>query len=328
MSTDINIVAQSVFASQAYAAFYNCNALDLLRDMCDDSVDIVVTSPPYEDARAYRGHCNGLVGEEWVSWMKEVFLECVRVCRGAVCFVVEGRTRNFEYSGIPFLLFTDLLRAGVKMRKPPIYKRLGICGKSDFFRNCYEPIIVGSKHGRLPWSDPTACGGPPKFKPGGDPTHRTASGERVRKGNRRPDGSREVKRYKPPERVNYGNIIDCGAGGQLGSKLAGHHEAPFPRKVPDVLIQSLCKPGGLVFDPFMGSGTTGASAIENGRNFIGVDLSREYTCLGIERIETETEALGVKCWRTYADSSWSPTSTKEVAGRVMSEDLKTEPITA
>lgn len=322
-----SICAQSVFKNGFLASYYNCDSLDLLGQMADDSVDLVVTSPPYEDARNYFG-CKPLVGEDWVAWMKQVFMECVRVCKGAVCFVVEGRTRNFEYSGTPLLLFADLLRAGVKLRKPMIYKRLGIPGKSDYFRNCYEFILVGSKMGKFPWSDPTACGGEPKFGPGGDPTNRTASGKRVRAVNRKPDGTREMRRYKPPAKVNYGNIIDCGAGGHLGSAFAHEHEAPFPRKVPDVLIQSLCRPGGIVLDPFVGSGTTTVSAVQSGRHAIGVDISKEYLSLAIERTEIETVQAGIECLRTYDDFSWSTTATRERARSVMSEDSRTALTTA
>ena len=60
--------------------------------------------------------------------MVEVYRAALRVCKGLVAFVVEGRTENYSYSAGPLLLAADLRRAGITLRKPPIYKRSGIPG--------------------------------------------------------------------------------------------------------------------------------------------------------------------------------------------------------
>jgi hypothetical protein len=70
----------------------------------------------------------------------------------------------------------------------------------------YEWIICATRGGRLLWSDPTACGHPPKYHPGGNPSHRTKSGERVKK-----------RAYKPPKKANPGNVIKLSVGkGHMG----------------------------------------------------------------------------------------------------------------
>jgi site-specific DNA-methyltransferase (adenine-specific) len=63
------------------------DCLDVMRTMPDDSVDLVITSPPYEDARTYSIEFS-LKGEDWVDWCVDRYLECVRVCRGLVAMVV------------------------------------------------------------------------------------------------------------------------------------------------------------------------------------------------------------------------------------------------
>lgn len=252
------------------------DCLEVMRTMEDNSVDLVVCSPPYEDARTY-GIGFSLKGQDWVDWAVERYVECVRVCRGLVVWVVEGKTKDFRWTATPALLMADLHRKGVKLRKPPIYKRIGIPGSGgpDWWRNDYEFCVCSSK-GKLPWSYNTATGEPPKYGPGGNPSHRTKSGARVTKSQtrRKADGSRPRDGvYKAPDKANPGNVIQChGGGGHMGSKLAHENEAPFPETLVEPFIKCFCPPGGVVLDCFAGSGTTAAVAMRTGRHSISIDV--------------------------------------------------------
>ncbi len=236
--------------------------LKLMRPMPDESVDLIFTSPPYENARTY-GIGFDLKGQDWVDWAVERFVECCRVSRGLVAWVVEGRTKDFQWSATPALLMADLHRAGIKLRKPPIYRRNGTFGGGgkDWLRNDYELIVCASR-GKLPWSDNTAMGHPPKYPPGGNPSHRRKDGTRVK-----------GRAYRPPSLANPGNVIDCGAvgGGNIGSPLAHENEAPFPEFLAEFFIRSCCPLDGTVLDPFGGSGTTAVVAAKLGRNAITID---------------------------------------------------------
>lgn len=262
-----------------------CEAIPL----ADDSVDLVFGSPPYEDARLYGELRFQLKGEDWVRWALSCYVECVRVCRGLVCWVVAGRTRQFRWSATPALLIADLHRAGVKLRHPVIFHKNGAIpggGASDWLRNDIEFIVCSSK-GKLPWSDNTACGHPPRWAPGGEMSYRTSSGARVNM-----PSHRKPNRYDPPARANPGNVIKVNVGGgHMGSSLAHRHVAPFPQKLADFFVQSFCPPAGFVLDPFSGSGTTGASALANGRRAICGDLASESVELTQKRLANETPAL-------------------------------------
>jgi len=264
------------------------DCLEVMRKMDDGSVDLVVTSPPYEDARTYGIGCD-LKGQEWVDWAVERYMECVRISRGAVCWVVAGRTRSYKWTATPALFMADLHRAGVNLRNPLIYKRHGIPGSGgpDWFANKYEWIVCSSKPGRLPWSDNTAMGHSPKYGPGAAPSHRTNAPVGYSGGDMRVKGAV----YKPPRFANPGNIIDCGAvgGGNMGSKIACENEAPFPEQIPEFLIRSLCPPGGVVLDPFSGSGTTAKVAGVHGRGSISIDIRESQTDLTSHRL-TEIDA--------------------------------------
>jgi len=250
------------------------DCLDLMRKMGPASVDLVFCSPPYEDCRTY-GIDFKLKGQDWVDWCVERYVECLRVSKGLVAWVVEGKTRQFRWSATPVLLMADLHRAGVHLRKPPAFHRLGIPGSGgpDFWRNDYEFIICATKGGRLPWSDNTATGKPCKCPPGGAMSYRRA------------DGRRRTQVYVLPKKANAGNVLHCKVGGgKMGSKLAHENEAPFPESLVRPFVQCFCPPGGIVLDPFGGSGTTAAVAIQEGRHFITMDVRQSQVNLCGRRV--------------------------------------------
>ena len=264
------------------------DCLELMREMPDDSVDLVFTSPPYEAARTY-GIGFNLKGQEWVDWAVERYVECCRVSRGLVAWVVEGQTKQFRWSATPALLMADLHRRGVKLRKPPAFHRVGIPGSGgpDWLRNDYEFIVCASG-GKLPWSDSTAMGHPPKYAPGGEPSHRTKDGRRITQITTRVGDHIKGQAFRHPAIANPGNVISLSAGyGHMGSKLAHENEAPFPEKLAEFFVKSFCPPDGTVLDPFCGSGTTLKVAIKNGRQAIGYDIRQNQTILAGERVRTE-----------------------------------------
>jgi hypothetical protein len=244
----------------------------------DDHFDLVFCSPPYEAQRAYGELEFNLSGEDWVQWAVDCYMECVRVSKGLVAWVVEGYTDDFAYSSTPFLLHADLHRRGVKMRKVVVYQRNGIPGTGgpEWLRNDWEPIICGTKNGRLPWADNTAMGQPPKQN-----VPRVAT-------NRNKDGSRKYAVYIDPEVCNPGNVISglVGSGG-MGWKDATRNEAPFPEWLAEFFVRTFCPPGGRVLDPFSGSGTTVAMSVKHGRHGVGIDARESQVWLG------ETRLLGM-----------------------------------
>lgn len=311
----------------------------------DRSVDLVVCSPPYEGARTY-GIGFKLTGQAWVEFAVTRYLECLRVCRGLVVWVVAGTTDDYRWSATPALLMADLHRRRVCLRNPPVFARVGIPGSGgkDWLRADYEWCICATAtRGRLPWADNTAMGHPPKWAPGGEMSHRLTDGTRRNQWGasakstrtRRKTGERQqfgekpshvymtkreaakveavrnghalgvdppkrvpgvdgdvmqTQAYTPPKLANPGNIIRCTVGGgQMGSKLAHENEAPFPESLVEFFVRSFCPPGGIVLDPFVGSGTTLAASIKAGRRAIGFDIRESQVRLSERRIAEATE---------------------------------------
>jgi hypothetical protein len=272
--------------------------------LADQSVDLTVTSPPYCDARTYGINAQrGCV--EWVEWMLRVVAECQRVTRGPVIIVAAGVTRDRNYwPACEGLMWEWWKRGGdCQLYRPVFWHRVGIPGSGgkDWFRADVEYCMCFKRPGALVWSENTACGHKPKWAPGGEMSHRLSGGERRNqwgmRGNgttRKPDGTMQKmsqpshqihtkhdengQGYSVPAIANPGNLIrTINGGGNLGSELAHDNEAPYPVALVEFFVKSLCQPGGTVYDPFAGSGTTGQAAIWNGRNAILSDL-RQSQC--------------------------------------------------
>lgn len=276
------------------------DAIEFLRSQPADSLDLVFFSPPYEDCRTY-GIDFALKGQAWVDWMVQVYTAAQAACKGLVAGVVEGKTKSFQWTATPALLMADMHRAGLRLRKPPAFHRVGIAGSGgpDWLRNDYEFIVCTSK-GKLPWSDNTAMGLPPKWAPGGEISNRLTDGTRVNarskhkraaRGYTDGDTARSVG-YKPPVLANPGNVIHCKVGGGvMGNRLCHENEAPFPECLAEFFIRSFCPPGGMVCDPFSGSGTTATMADRHGRNFTGCDIRASQVAIAEQRIAEERQAL-------------------------------------
>jgi hypothetical protein len=143
---------------------------------------------------------------------------------------------------------------------------------------------------------------------GGTSFGRTADGKKIApskgkpfqpgvNGGHRADGAAKPRYFNGKSRLQRGNgaslpvLANPGnlikgikvGGGMLGSKLAHENEAPFPQKLAEWFIRGWCKPGGIVLDPFSGSGTTVAAAFALGRRGIGMDLRWSQCELGRRR---------------------------------------------
>ena len=298
--------------------------------LADQSVDLVVGSPPYVDARLYLedgrdlGIARGI--EAWITWMLGVTAECLRVSRGPVVWVAAGKTKDRNYWPVCEGLMYRWWQAGGHAYRPVYWHRVGIPGSGgdQWFRADIEYCMCFKRPGKLAWTDNTAMGHPPKWAPGGAMSNRMGDGKRVnahgvrmdgvRIGARRksgkkyteehpagnaPTGRKVISRFRPgmhnqdqdyaqPAIANPGNLLHTVVGGgAMGHEDAHENEAPYPEKVPDFFIRSLCPVGGLILDPFGGSGTTVVAAEKAGRVGIGFDLRASQCRLMTKRLANE-----------------------------------------
>lgn len=288
-------------------AFHVGDCATLMAQLPDASVDLAFTSPPYEGQRTYEAGMPGggkfrLRGQAWVDWLAPIVVECCRVSRGLVCVNISSPVKDFRYSPAVEWLVADLTRIWGVVCGPSPYcwrKRAGIPGSGGrhYHRRDWEPVYCFCLPDRLPlaWSDHLAFGKPPTHEPGGEFNTRGRNGARVRSTahtKRRANGSLKTRIYHPPMIANPGNVIATTVGGgHLGTKLAHKGEAPMPEKMAERFIAWYCPPGGVVLDPFLGTGTTAAVAVKHNRRAIGFDVRASQVEIATQRMKEIQPAL-------------------------------------
>lgn len=238
----------------------------------DNSVALVVTSPPYFAGKAYEealgeGHIPADY-VEYLGMLRDVFAECVRVLepggRIAVNVANLGRKPYRSLSADVIHLLQDEL--GLLLRGEIIWQKArgagGNCAwgsfqsaKNPVLRDVTERVIVASK-GRFDRAQTTV-----QRTTAGLPAHSTIGKDKFL------DLTLDLWEFPPESATRVG------------------HPAPFPKELPARLIELYTFEGDLVLDPFMGSGSTGVAAVESARRWVGFDTEPLYAEAATERIE-------------------------------------------
>lgn len=242
------------------------DAVEKLRELDATSVDLVVTSPPYDNMRGYGGH-----QWDWSATARELF----RVLRdgGVCCWNVGDQTVNGSETLTSFrqaLYFVD--QVGFRMHDTMFYEKSNPGNPSDGqgrYNQCVEYIFVLSK-GR------PRCFNPIKDKP-------NVSFGQMRFGKKaRRDTNGEVSDTYFSDRKpasEFGLRSNCWRGNTRAQEevcATKEHPAMMPKWLAHDLILSWSNAGDTVLDPMAGSGTTGKEAIELGRNAILIDVNPDY----------------------------------------------------
>jgi hypothetical protein len=244
------------------------DVMDYLKGRPTDSVRLTIGSPPYPTkGRRYRGGSGEkLITIDWVQWMLMLTREAVRVTDGDVIWVVNNSMVNGVYEpaveGLVWLWWQE----GGQNDRTCVWHKNAPPNRPNWFGNDWEFVLCFRKDNskdRKVWNW-EAVGHEKKFSSGGHFRQRDAKGER-RRGGDYPQG--KLARPRDVIRALVG-------GGHMGSKLAHLNEAPYPESIVEPFVLALTNPGDIVCDPFLGSGTTAAVALKNGRGFMGCD-SRE-----------------------------------------------------
>ena len=252
---------------------HNTDCLEGLKKISSDSVDLTITSPPYDDIRKYNGYSFNFEG---------IATELYRVTKkgGIVVWVVGDRTNNYSESGSSFSQALFFKNIGFNLYDTMIFAKVNPPPKTQRrYEQQFEYMFVFSK-GRPNTFNPIKekC---KKYNICESGTHRHNNTGILKQANKKA----KVKQYKIKPNIWYYNV---GTASGIEDKEASKHPAIFPEQLAEDHIKSWSKEGDLVMDIFMGSGTTAKMAILNNRNFIGFEISKEYTILANERINKYT----------------------------------------
>lgn len=248
--------------------------VNYMKTLPDNSIDCVVTSPPYDGLRDYNGFKMDL---------HKVGTELFRVIKpgGIVAVVIQDSTIDGHKSLTSFRMIVDWCdNIGFGLFENCIYRRQGVEGAwwKKRFRVDHEYIPIFIKGKRPAYFNKETLKIPSKH--GG----KTLVGAAVRKKDGTQEKSRPIFINPMKCRGTVWDYNECGDG----SKLKHQHPATFPNKLPLDIIECFCPIGGIVLDPFNGSGTTCVAAKSSERHYIGIDVSNEYCDIAKKRIETET----------------------------------------
>lgn len=253
------------------------DCVELMRELPDNSVQLTVTSPPYDSLRDYKGY-----DFPFEAIAQQLFR--VTAPGGIVVWVVGDRIRGGR-SLTSFRQAIYFQEIGFSAHDIMIYQKKNTpFMRSNAYTNAYEMMFVLSK------------GKPATFNPLKTPTAR--HGMELLTHNKLPDGINKKKRGELKKEKTRTNIWSyaVGLGGTTRDKIAFQHPAVFPEKLAQDHILSWSNPGDLVLDPMCGSGTTGKMALLHGRDFIGIDISPEYIEIARQRLESAgLEAEVVNC---------------------------------
>ena len=246
------------------------DCLERMKDIPDESVDLTVTSPPYDNLRTYNGN-NALWGEHvWKAAIKDLYR--VTSDGGVVVWVVGDATIKGSETGTSFKQALWAMECGFRLHDTMIYQKVNPVPNEVGFRyqTAFEYMFVFSK------------GKPATFNPLKIPCAMFGK-VKPRKGGRQfrqADGSMKEShgfKYSKPEKFRH-NIWQYTLSG------ARAHPATFPEALARDHILSWSNECDTVFDPFMGSGTTGKIAKLLNRNFIGIELDEGYFKIAQDRI--------------------------------------------
>ena len=244
------------------------DCLDGLRLLDDDSVDLIVTSPPYYNAKDYVYYDSY---EIYLDFLRNVFTSCLRklkesrMCCVNISAVIMPRTkRNTQSSrlALPFHFVNLMETIGYEFLEDIIWVKPEGASKNrngGFYQHrqpvAYKPNVVNEYI--FVFKKPSA------FLL--DKVVRSYAGE-VRQ------ASLVMGDY---ERSNVWHIQP---------DTASRHPAPYPAELSDKLIRYYSYVGDMVLDPFMGGGTTALSAKKHGRRFIGFEINSEYAKTAQDKI--------------------------------------------
>lgn len=259
-------ITKRVYAASNDFTIRHGNCLRFLKELPDESAQLVITSPPYNVGKEYEQRRSF---GEYIEFQSQVIDECVRITKqgGSICWQLGNQ---FDRRGA--LVPLDLALHPIFCHHRQLYLRNRIIWHFEHGLHCanrfsgrYETILWYTK-GAEYFFNLDAVRIPQKYP-----------GKRSHKGARRgqPSGN--------PLGKNPSDVWDLPNLKQYHVEKTSH-PCQFPIALPETFILALTKPRDLVVDPFLGAGTTAVAALKNRRRAAGAEVQSEYRRIIMERV--------------------------------------------
>lgn len=250
------------------------DCLEVMKTLPDKSIDLTVTSPPYDNLRSYNGNIDQWCFEKFQEIVKELY----RITKdgGVIVWIVGDSTINGSETGTSFKQALYFKEIGFNIHDTMIWEKPNPMPRDTRiprYWQAFEYMFVFSKGKPLHFTflrENTKSSRISQF-------HQRTDNDEFRDDRKDKTKNNIVQKTKPLS--NVWTINSC-----MSNTERTGHPAQFPEKLAADHIISWSNEGDTVLDPFMGSGTTGKMAVLNNRNFVGIELDEKYFKIASERI--------------------------------------------
>lgn len=264
--------------------FYLDDCQSVLKSLPNDSVDLIITSPPYSDQRDKT--YGGIHPDRYVKWFLPKSEELLRVLKPTGTFIlnIKEKAVNGERHTYVLDLIKEMRKQGWFWTEEFVWHKKN-CHPGKWpnrFRDAWERLLQFNKNKKFTMYQEAV------MVPIGDWSKSRL--KNLSETDKRRDNSRvgsgfgkNISNWIGKDRVYPSNVLHLAT--ESSNK---NHSATFPLSLPSWFIKLFTKTGDLVLDPFLGSGTTSISASLLGRSSIGIEILQEYYDISIERFYEET----------------------------------------
>ncbi|MDQ3848953.1 MAG: site-specific DNA-methyltransferase [Thermoproteota archaeon] len=256
------------------------DCLQVLRTVPSNSVNLIVTSPPYADSR--KNSYGGIHPNKYVEWFLPIAGELKRILKDNGSFVLNIKEKVVDGERHTFVLelILELKKQGWLWTEEYIWHKKNCSpGKwSNRFRDAWERCLQFNKQKKFKMFQETV------MVPTGDwaktRLKNLSDNDKKRFDSQAGSGfGKNISNWIGREMAYPTNVLHLAT--ECGNK---NHSAAFPKALPAWFIKLFTEEDDVVLDPFVGSGTTCMAAYELNRSYIGIELKEDYYQLAIENI--------------------------------------------
>ena len=260
-----------LYSKEKELILFHGDTRDLLAQIPDEEAQLIVTSPPYNVGKEYEKVVDL---DEYVKQQSGIIKECARILSnsGSICWQVGNFVDNGEIAPLDIVLYPVFKKLGLKLRNRIIWHFGHGLHCSKRFSGRHEAILWFTKSDDYYFNlDPVRV--PQKY-----PEKKYFKGPNKGKLSGNPLGK------NPSDVWDIPNVKSNHVEKTI-------HPCQFPVELVERLVLSMTKEGDLVYDPFMGAGTTAVAAIRHNRRAAGADIQKKYLDVALGRVELEQKGL-------------------------------------
>ena len=270
------------------------DSVEEMKKMPDNSVDLVITSPPYDTLRSYKELVKGMKDEYngYSFPFEPITAELARVVKkgGVVIWVVGDSVMKGSETGSSFRQALHFMEQGFKLHDTMIYEKNGSSFPArrdgNRYSQLFEYMFVFS-NGAKPKTANLICDKKNKWA-GWVPWGKKGGTFRGKDGELKPRTQKPTPDFSPRNNIWRFNT---GKGYSATDDEAFKHPAIFPEKLVKDHIMTWSNPGDVVLDPMNGAGTTTKVAVLTDRQYVGIDIFQDYCDIAMKRLKMANSAV-------------------------------------